>query len=94
MTNPYHIHDPKAFRLRYLGIKNGFTIFMVHLSSAKGIEACNFRGHLSNFIIKEMDGEAHLGNDERFIRNTKHNLVLAVKENTDIDKLKKTYWVK
>lgn len=92
-TNPYTQIDPRDFLIRRFGVLDGVTVFLVDLAGHDAFSGCVFRDHLARFILDEFEGECHLGNDDRYIRDLGNNLALAVRETADMIRLRANFRV-
>lgn len=90
-TNPYTRINPQSFLLRRFGQLDGTTIFLVVLAGHKPLDACIFRRHLVDFMMAEFEGEWHLGNDDRYIRDLGNNLALGIDATADLLRLKAAF---
>ncbi len=77
--NPYQNVDLTQFSPIELGRIDGFVIFRFNLMDTKKFDGCVFRDYLFRFLFDECEGEFHLGNDDRFIQISPHDLILAVR---------------
>ncbi len=93
MTNPYNDIDPRDFPIRSLVRHGGWFIFIVDMSDQGAFPGCVFRDHLTRFIIDEFQGESHLGNDDRFVAHLGNNLALAIREDIDVELLRREFRV-
>lgn len=91
-SSPYDRVSLHRFTATEMGQERGYIIFKITLSTSDAFSACVFRDHFCRFLLDDMEGDWHLGNDDKFIRFSKDDLTLAIQP-IDLEKIKTRQWL-